>query len=157
MFDIDFMSYSLVAHAAEFDVIAAPNLFGDVLSDLGGLLLGSRGVTFSGNFSSDGKAVYQTNHGAAYGIAGRDVANPTGQIFSLSMLLRESLGLAVEAQAMEQAVRDVWADNYRTSDTATQDAQIVGCREMGELVGDRAAFLLSGRNDADRNSSLASG
>ena len=67
--DIDLMAYRMVQDARSFDVIAAPNLFGDVLADLGAVLLGSRGLSFSGNFSTDGKAVFQTNHGAAYDLA----------------------------------------------------------------------------------------
>ena len=64
MVDIDLMAYRLIQEPRAFDVIAAPNLFGDILADLGSVLLGSRGLSFSGNFSSDGKAVFQTNHGS---------------------------------------------------------------------------------------------
>ncbi len=63
--DIDLMAYRLIHEAATFDVIAAPNLCGDVLADLGAVLLGSRALSFSGNYSALGHAVYQTNHGAA--------------------------------------------------------------------------------------------
>ena len=81
MLDIDFMAYRLITAAQGFDVVAAPNSFGDVLADLGAALLGSRGVSFSGNYSEAGNAAYQTNHGAAYDLAGTDRANPAGQIF----------------------------------------------------------------------------
>jgi 3-isopropylmalate dehydrogenase len=64
---IDLMAYWLLQRASTFDVIATPNLFGDVIADLGAILLGSRGASFSGNYSEDGKSVYQTNHGAGQG------------------------------------------------------------------------------------------
>ena len=76
--DIDFATYQVIAHPEEFDVIAAPNCYGDILADLGGLFLGSRGATFGGSFSARGEAVFQTNHGAAYDLTGKNIANPAG-------------------------------------------------------------------------------
>src|SRR5262249_24018438 len=73
MVDVDFMAYRLISAPQAFDVVAAPNLFGDVLADLGAVLLGSRGVSFSGNYNEAGDATYQTNHGAAYDLAGTDL------------------------------------------------------------------------------------
>jgi 3-isopropylmalate dehydrogenase len=112
------------------------------LADLGAVLLGSRGVSFSGNFTEEGHAVYQTNHGSAYPLAGTDRANPCGQIFSLAMMLRESYGLNREADAIEQAVRDVWHDGWRTEDVAVPRSRIVGTREMGRRVAERAARIM---------------
>ena len=102
--NVDLAAYELVQHPAEFDVLVTPNLLGDILADVAGVLLGSRGVTYSGNFEANGKAVYQTNHGCAHDLAGADVANPAGQILSLAMLLRESLGLATGAALIEEAL-----------------------------------------------------
>ncbi len=141
MVDIDLMAYRLVQEAQMFDVIAAPNLFGDILADLGSVLLGSRGLSFSGNFSSDGKAVFQTNHGAAYDLACRDCANPVGQIFSLAMMLRESFGLRIEPESIEQAVQSVWSDGWRTADVAGESSRIVGTREMSSRVAQRAGEI----------------
>ena len=132
--NVDLAAYRLIQHARDLDVIVAPNLFGDVLADLGGVLIGGRALSFSGNFSADGAAVYQTNHGAALDLAGTDRANPAGQIFSLAMLLRESFGLAREAARIEGAVARVWEAGWRTADLAASGHRIVGCREMGELV-----------------------
>ena len=97
--DIDCAAYKLVRSPGEFDVIAAPNLFGDVLGDLGGVLVGSRGLTFSGNFAENGAAVFQTNHGAAYDLVDTDLANPAGQILSLAFLLREHFGLVARGRS----------------------------------------------------------
>jgi 3-isopropylmalate dehydrogenase len=140
--DVDLMAYELIRRPADFDVIAAPNLAGDVLSDLTALLLGSRGLSFSGNFSPRGHAVYQTNHGAAHDIAGRDLANPVGQILSLAMLLRQSLGLKREAEAIEDAVRSVWATGLRTADIAAPGDSPVGTREMAERIAESASTQL---------------
>jgi len=134
--NIDLAAYWLIQHAQNLDVIVAPNLFGDILADLGAVLLGSRGVSFSGNFSPSGEAVYQTNHGAALDLIGTDRANPIGQIFSLAMLLRESFGLADEADLIESAVLDVWQSGWRTPDMAGPGHRVVGCREMADLVSE---------------------
>ena len=132
--NVDYAAYKLIQHAHEFDVMVAPNLFGDVLGDLGSVLLGSRGLSFSGNFAANGAAVYQTNHGSAYDLVGKNEANPVGQISSLSMMLRESFGLHEEAQMLEDAVTQVWKKGWRTSDIAEAGCQIVGTREMGDLI-----------------------
>ena len=129
--DIDLAAYRLVQDPRSFDVLAASNLFGDILADLAAVLLGSRGVSFSGNFSAAGAAVYQTNHGAAYELAGSNRANPIGQIFSLAMMLRESFGMTEAALAIEQAVDDVLRHGFRTFDVAEAGTTLVGTREMG--------------------------
>lgn len=132
--EIDFAVYQLIQSPHAFDVIATPNLFGDILSDLGGVLLGSRGLCFGASYAADGTAVYQTNHGAAYDLAGTDRANPIAQILSLSMLLRESLGLAAEAASVDAAVCDVLRQGYRTCDISESGCKLVGTRKMAELV-----------------------
>lgn len=143
MVDIDLMAYRLIQEASAFDVVAAPNLFGDVLADLGAVLLGGRGVSYSGNFTPLGHAVYQTNHGAAYDIAGKDIGNPIGQILSLAMMLRESFGFSAVANSIEQAVRSVWQDGYCTADMAISGAQILGTEAMSQQVAQRAKQLVA--------------
>ncbi len=150
MVDIDLMAYRLIQEAQAFDVVAAPNLFGDVLADLGAVLLGSRGASFSGNFSPTGDAVYQTNHGAAYDLAGLDRANPVGHILALAMMLRETFSLEREARAIELAVRSIWGEGCRTEDLAAPGAQVVGMREMGERIARRAVQIL---DDGQRSGS----
>ena len=132
--DIDLAAYRLMQEPLSFDVIAAPNLFGDVLADLGAVLLGSRGVSFSGNFSDSGAAVYQTNHGSALDLAGQGRANPLGQIASLAMMLRESFGLAREAAWVDAAVEEVMRHGFRTFDVAEPGTTVVGTAEMGERI-----------------------
>ena len=132
--DVDLAAYRLMQEPLSFDVIAAPNLFGDVLADLGAVLLSSRGVSFSGNFSDAGAAVYQTNHGSALDLAGQGRANPLGQIAALAMMLRESFGLAREAAWIDAAVEDVMRRGFRTFDVAEPGTTVVGTAEMGERV-----------------------
>jgi len=132
--DIDYASYQLLQQPDFFDVIVAPNCFGDILSDLGGLFAGSRGLTFGASYAADGSAVYQTNHGAAHDLAGTDRANPVGQIFSMAMMLRETFGLGEEAELVEDAVRAVWAAAWRTADLAGPHCRIVGTQQFAELV-----------------------
>ena len=145
MVDIDLMAYRLVKEAGAFDVIAAPNLFGDVLADLGAALLGSRGISYSGNYSGIGNAVYQTNHGAARDLAGTDNANPVGQILSAAMMLRENFALDREASSIEAAIQSVWKEGWRTRDVAVPGSRVVGTREMGARVAERAVAILEAR------------
>jgi len=142
MVDIDLLSYRLMREPKEFDVIAAPNLYGDVLADMGAVLLGGRGLSYSGNYSESGDAVYQTNHGSAYDLAGMNTADPGGQILSVAMMLRETFGLGWEADVIQDAVRKVWKAGYRTPDIATSGCRVIGTREIGMRVAQEAIELL---------------
>jgi 3-isopropylmalate dehydrogenase len=134
----DYAAYGLIQHPRDYDVMVAPNMLGDILGDVGAALLGSRGLSYSANFSADGLAVYQTAHGAADDLAGSDRANPVAQILSLAMMLRESYGLARPARWIEEGVEDVWRAGWRTDDIAEPGCRPAGTRLMGELIG-RAA------------------
>ena len=137
--DIDLAAYRLIADPLSFDVLAAPNLFGDVLADVGAVLLASRGMSFSGNFAESGAAVYQTNHGSALDLAGQDKANPVGQIASAAMMLRESFGLAREAAWIESAVEEVLRLGFRTFDVAEGGSTVVGTAELGRRIAEETA------------------
>ena len=141
LLDVDYAAYRMLQDPRELDVVVAPNLFGDVLADLGGVLLGSRGLTYGASFSSAGAAVYQTNHGSAYDLAGSDRANPAGQILALAMLLRESLGRADEAALIEDALAAVWRSGWRTFDVAEPGCTVVGTREFAERTAEHVATL----------------
>ncbi len=132
--DIDLAAYRLVQEPQSLDVIAASNLFGDVLADVGAVLLASRGMSFSGNFSGGGAATYQTNHGSALDLSGQGRANPIGQIASTAMMLRESFGLAREADWIEDAVEEVLRLGFRTFDIAEPGATVVGTAELGRRI-----------------------
>ncbi len=150
--DVDLMAYRLIQEPTSFDVIAAPNLFGDVLGDLGAVLLGGRGLSFSANFNVHGQGVYQTNHGAAYDLAGTDRANPVGQILSMAMMLRESFGLWAEAEAVEEGVRQTWREGWRTEDVATPGSRVIGTRQFADLVAEWAVRSISPPVQVDSSS-----
>lgn len=137
--EVDYAVYHLIQNPRYFDVVVTPNLFGDILSDVGGVLLGSRGLCYAGSFSNYGAAVYQTNHGAAHDLSGTDRANPVAQIFSLAMMLRESFGCLREASLIEAAVRNVWQQGIRTQDIEESGCRTVGTSEFASRVADAVA------------------
>jgi 3-isopropylmalate dehydrogenase len=139
--NVDYAAYELIQNPSRFDVVVAPNLFGDIIADICGVLVSTRGVTFSGNFDPQGHGVYQTNHGCARDLAGADVANPGGQILSLAMLLRESFGLDAAAGLIEESLAAVWRAGWRTADIHEPGCQIVGTRTMGEKVAEQIVSL----------------
>jgi alpha-ketoglutaric semialdehyde dehydrogenase len=126
----DFAAFELVQHPELFDVILTPNLFGDILVDLSAVLQGSRGVTFSGNFAADGRAVYQTNHGCAHDLAGTDTANPAGQLLALAMLLRESFDLPEAAALVESGLAAAW--DCGVPDRGCRGARLPGVGHSGD-------------------------
>jgi len=130
----DFAAYDLIRRPQNFDVIVTPTLIGDILADLGAVFLGSRGLSYSANFSAQGHAVYQTGHGAAHDLARTDRCNPVGQILSMAMMLRESYGLDEAADLVERAIERVYLSGYRTDDLLEPQCRPVGTREMGELI-----------------------
>ncbi len=132
--DMDYMVYQFAATPDAFDVVAVPNCFGDLLADLGGIMCGSRGNTYGASFTHGGAGVYQTNHGAAYDLADKDLANPAGQIFSLAMMLSQSFGHHDAAAAIVGAVRQVWRRGVRTADLAGPQCRVVSCSQFGDDV-----------------------
>lgn len=142
LLEVDNACYQVIANARAFDVVVAPNMFGDVLADAASVLLGSRGMSFSANFSDDGIGVYQTGHGAAYDLAGTDRANPIGQIHSMVFMLREHFDLEGLATAIMQGVEDVLAAGWRTADVMAPGCRFVGTRRLGELIADAACARL---------------
>lgn len=132
--EVDTAAYQLLADASAFDVVVAPNMFGDVLADGATLLLGSRGMSCSANLGDGGRGVYQTGHGAAYDLAGTDRANPLGQIHALALLLRESFGLESLALQLQAAIEDALAAGWRTPDIAVPGSRIVGTQQLAEHV-----------------------
>jgi 3-isopropylmalate dehydrogenase len=135
--EVDYAAYILLRDPDSLDVLAAPNCFGDILADLGGYLGGSRGLTYGASFSSTGAAVYQTNHGAAYELAGTDRCNPVGQMLALAYLLRESLRVPECAEAIEHAIRATWSAGFITEDLVAAGGQVVTTTELTRRIADR--------------------
>ena len=131
---VDNAAMQLVRAPRRFDVILTENMFGDILSDEASQVTGSIGMLPSASLRADGFGLYEPIHGSAPDIAGKDLANPLATILSAAMMLRHSFGLANEAAAIEDAVRDVLAAGVRTADIAREGASAVGTRAMGEAV-----------------------
>jgi 3-isopropylmalate dehydrogenase len=113
---VDSMAMLLLTKPNAYDVIVTENLFGDILTDEAAALAGSLGLLPSASLG-DGKAgLYEPIHGSAPDIAGKGLANPLGTILSVALLLRHSLGLEGEAQAVEAAVDAVIERGVLTRD-----------------------------------------
>lgn len=133
---VDSAAMALVSRPADFDVILTENMFGDILSDQAGAVVGSLGLLPSASVGGR-VGLYEPIHGSAPDIAGKGIANPLGAILSAAMLLRHSFQLEAEAVAIECAVKEVLAADYRTRDLAAGGQASVATKEMGDLVGDR--------------------
>lgn len=131
---VDNAAMQLVKAPKSFDVIVTGNMFGDILSDEAAMLTGSIGMLPSASLDANNKGLYEPSHGSAPDIAGKGVANPLATILSAAMMLRYSLNKAEQADRIENAVKRVLADGYRTADIATPGCRQVGTREMGEAV-----------------------
>jgi len=136
---VDIAAMRLVRYPSVFDVIVTENMFGDILTDEASMLAGSMGMLPSGAIGARKPGLYEPIHGSAPKYAGKNVANPIATILSAAMLLRYSLGLEREAQAIEDAVQMVLEEGYRTQDIREDGATLVGTREMGDLIAARIA------------------
>src|SRR3984957_18175253 len=130
---VDSAAMALVARPAEFDVVLTENMFGDILSDQAGAVVGSLGML--GSASIGGKVgLYEPGHGSAPDIAGQGIANPVGAILASAMLLRYSFKLETEAACVESAVASVLASGMRTRDLARPGQKVLTTSEMGQRV-----------------------
>ena len=130
---VDAMAMHLISRPRDFDVVVTANLFGDILTDEGSMLPGSLGLLPSASLGHSGPGLYEPIHGSAPDIAGKGVANPLATILAGAMLLRHSLRLETEAEAIEAAVTRVLNAGHRTRDIAAGGTSI-STREMGERV-----------------------
>ena len=131
---VDNCAMQLVRDPRQFDVILTENMFGDILSDEASMVTGSIGMLASASLNDTSFGLYEPSGGSAPDIAGKDIANPIATILSASMLLRFSLDLQKEADAVETAVEKVLEDGYRTGDIMSEGCKKAGCREMGDLI-----------------------
>ncbi len=139
---VDNAAMQLVRDPNQFDVMVTGNLFGDILSDEAGCITGSIGMLPSASLGESGPGLYEPIHGSAPDIAGTDAANPLATIMSVAMLLRHTLGLTAEADAVERAVSETLTAGLRTGDIGRADepgVTMVGCKAMGEAVAGRIA------------------
>lgn len=129
---VDACAMSLVTNPKRFDVILTENLFGDILSDEAAVLTGSLGMLASASIGGR-VGLYEPVHGSAPDIAGKNIANPIGAVVSAAMLLRYTANLEQSARRIEEAIVNVLAQGWRTSDLGTS-GKAVGTSEMGDLI-----------------------
>ncbi len=134
---VDNCAMQLVHNPGQFDVILTENMFGDILSDEASMVTGSIGMLSSASLNETKFGLYEPSHGSAPDIAGKGIANPIATILSAAMLLRYSLDLDKEADAVEEAVRRVLKDGYRTVDIMSGGCTQVGTEQMGDLIAER--------------------
>jgi 3-isopropylmalate dehydrogenase len=136
---VDSCAMHLIRQPASFDVIVTENMFGDILTDEASMLAGSMGMLPSASMGTRRTAhglfgLYEPIHGSAPDIAGQGKANPIAAILSAAMMLRYSLSLQQEADAVEAAVESVINAGYRTEDLREAGKKIVSTKEMGRLI-----------------------
>jgi 3-isopropylmalate dehydrogenase len=133
---VDTCAMKLAYSPASFDVVVTENMFGDILSDEAGAVVGSLGLLPSASLG-DGAGLFEPVHGSAPDIAGRNIANPIGAIASAAMLLRHACGLESEAHAVEAAIERALTDGLRTADLVAKGQPSLGTREMAEAIVER--------------------
>ena len=128
-FYIDALAMLLVQNPAQFQVIVTNNLFGDIITDIGGALQGGLGMAASANLHPGRTSMFEPVHGSAPPLAGNDVANPIGAILSTALML-ETLGRAEDARRIERAVEDAVHHGETTRDVGGT----LGTRAAGEAI-----------------------
>jgi 3-isopropylmalate dehydrogenase len=131
----DACAMHMLRRPTDYDVLVADNLFGDMLTDEAAMLAGSLGLMPSASLGSGSLGLYEPIHGSAPDIAGQAKANPLATILSVALMLRHSLKLEQEAQAVERAVDHVLAQGLRTPDLAG-GVEAISTSQMGDAVAE---------------------
>ena len=141
---VDSCALLLATNPKHFDVVLSGNLFGDILSDEAGAVVGSLGLLPSASIGGRG-GLFEPVHGSAPPIAGRDIANPIGAIASAAMLLRHALGAGPEADAVERAIGGALTAGCRTADlVADGGATPLSGSAMAQAIVERVADSAAG-------------
>ena len=131
---VDACAMELVSDPKQFDVVVTENMFGDILSDEASMTTGSLGMLPSASLAEGTFGLYEPSHGSAPDIAGKDLANPIATILSVAMMLRYSFDLQSEADSIENAVKAVLKDGFRTGDIMSEGMTKLGCVDMGDKI-----------------------
>lgn len=135
---VDNCAMQLVKDPSQFDVVLTENMFGDILSDEASMITGSIGMLSSASLNDTSFGLYEPSHGSAPDIAGQNKANPIATILSAAMMLRYTFNLDKEADAVENAVREVLRDGFRTVDIMPVDGsdklKLCSCTDMGDTI-----------------------
>lgn len=133
-FYVDNTAMQLVYNPKQFDVIVTSNIFGDILSDEASMITGSLGMLPSASLAEGNFGMYEPVHGSAPDIAGTGKANPMATILSAAMMLKYTLGLSDEADAIESAVKKTLAAGYRTPDIMSEGKTPATTEQIGSLI-----------------------
>jgi 3-isopropylmalate dehydrogenase len=133
---VDAAAMHLLSRPRDFDVIVTENMFGDILTDEASMLAGSMGMLPSASLGDSTRGLYEPIHGSAPDIAGLDIANPCAAIASAALLLRHSLGLTAEADAVEAAISAAIGAGSRTADIARDGETPVPTTAMTDRILD---------------------
>ena len=134
---VDNCAMQLVMNPGQFDVVLTENMFGDILSDEASMITGSIGMLSSASLNETKFGLYEPSHGSAPDIAGKGLANPIATILSAAMMLRFSLNYDKAADDIEDAVRKILAEGYRTPDIYSEGKNKVSTSQMGDLIAQR--------------------
>ena len=139
---VDNCAMQIVRRPGTFDVIVTGNIFGDILSDEAGVVVGSLGMLPSASVG-DRYALYEPVHGSAPDIAGKGIANPIATILSAAMMLKYSFGMDGAAERVEKAIEETLGEGYRTPDIHSEGCKEVGTQEMTERIIENLRRLCS--------------
>jgi 3-isopropylmalate dehydrogenase len=139
---VDAAATYLCLRPTMFDVMVMENMFGDILSDQGGGILGSLGLMPSACIGPE-KAYYEPSHGSAPDIAGKNIANPYSMIGSVAMMLEYSFGMNKEAANLWNAMQSVFAAGYSTADLSKPGSGVtmISTSDFGDRVAEALAAL----------------
>ncbi len=130
---VDNAAMQIVREPSQFDVIVTGNLFGDIISDIAGMITGSLGMLPSASLGNR-YALYEPVHGSAPDIAGKGIANPIAAIASAAMMFDHSFGMTKAAEIIEAGIEKTLSEGYRTKDIAGEDDKIVSTERMTEII-----------------------
>jgi 3-isopropylmalate dehydrogenase len=141
---IDALAMFLVTDPGQFEVIVTNNLFGDIITDIGGALQGGLGMAASGNIHPGRTSLFEPVHGSAPPLAGKNVANPMGAILSAALML-ETLGRGDDAARIEHAVEAAVQAGHTTKDIGGT----LGTTDVGDWVARHLQEHASNSSEAD--------
>ncbi len=130
---VDNAAMQIVLNPRQFDVILTGNMFGDILSDIGGAVSGSLGMLPSASIG-ESTALYEPVHGSAPSLAGKNIANPLGAISSVALMFTHSFRLPEAGRLIDRAIEETLDAGYATADIAYAGSKTITTTEMTEQV-----------------------
>ncbi len=130
---VDNAAMQIVRDPLQFDVLVTSNLFGDILSDIAGMITGSLGMLPSASLG-DKYALYEPVHGSAPDIAGKNMANPIAMLASVAMMFNHTFQMTQAAKIIEEAIELTLEQGYRTNDIYSDGMTLVSTTDMSETI-----------------------